>query len=79
MFKRKKKEEPKVEEEIIEKSLPEPIEEDVLDLGWYWSENKKSGRWQRSGMRIGRYTFMLSVLLDWEIKVSRVSDKAGYR
>jgi hypothetical protein len=40
IFGRKKKEEPKVEE-TIEEPTPEIIEEDVLNLGWYWSENKK--------------------------------------
>jgi hypothetical protein len=48
LFKRKKKEEPKVEEEIKE----EPIrvdEEDVVNLGWYWSENKQE--WQLAKIR----------------------------
>jgi hypothetical protein len=48
LFKRKKKEEPKVEEEIKE----EPIkvdEENVINLGWYWSENKQE--WQLAKIR----------------------------
>jgi len=48
LFKRKKKEEPKVEEEIKE----EPIridEENVVNLGWYWSENKQE--WQLAKIR----------------------------
>jgi len=40
IFGRKKKEEVKVEEEV-EEPTQEIIWEDVLDLGWYWSENKK--------------------------------------
>jgi hypothetical protein len=39
---RKKEEKEEVEvEETPEESLPEIIEEDTLDLGWYWSENQK--------------------------------------
>jgi hypothetical protein len=48
LFKRKKKEEPKVEEEIKE----EPIrvdEENVVNLGWYWSKNKQE--WQLAKIR----------------------------
>jgi hypothetical protein len=48
LFKRKKKEEPKVEEEIKE----EPIridEENIINLGWYWSENKQE--WQLAKIR----------------------------
>jgi hypothetical protein len=48
LFKRKKKGEPKVEEEIKE----EPIrvdEENVVNLGWYWSENKQE--WQLAKIR----------------------------
>jgi hypothetical protein len=48
LFKKKKKEEPKVEEEIKE----EPIrvdEENVVNLGWYWSENKQE--WQLAKIR----------------------------
>lgn len=39
IFGKKKEEEPQVEE-IIEEPIPD-IEEETLDLGWYWSENKK--------------------------------------
>jgi hypothetical protein len=43
-----KKEEVKVEEEIEEPS-PEPIAEDVLELGWCWSENRQE--WQMAKIR----------------------------
>jgi hypothetical protein len=39
IFGKRKKEEAKVEE-IMEEPTVELIEEDVLDLGWYWSERK---------------------------------------
>ena len=39
LFGRKKEGEPKVEEKIEEPSSGS-IEEDILNLGWYWSENK---------------------------------------
>jgi hypothetical protein len=48
MFGKRKKEEAKVEE-IIEELTPEPIEEDVLDLGWHWSERKLE--WQMAKIR----------------------------
>jgi hypothetical protein len=47
---RKKEEKEEVEvEETLEESLPEIIQEDTLDLGWYWSENKKA--WQMAKIR----------------------------
>jgi hypothetical protein len=48
LFKRKKKEEPKVEEEIKEEPL-RIDEENVVNLGWYWSENKQE--WQLAKIR----------------------------
>jgi len=48
LFRRKKREETKVEEKTEEQE-PEPIEEDVLDLGWYWSERKVE--WQMAKIR----------------------------
>jgi hypothetical protein len=47
---KKKEEKEEVEvKETLEESLPEIIEEDTLDLGWYWSENKKE--WQMAKIR----------------------------
>ncbi|MEM3437947.1 MAG: hypothetical protein QXP55_05420 [Nitrososphaerales archaeon] len=37
---RGKRKEVKLDEKVNE-TIPEPIEEDVLNLGWYWSERKK--------------------------------------
>jgi len=48
LFGRKKKEEPKVEEKTEEQE-PEPIDGDLLDLGWYWSGRKKE--WQMAKIR----------------------------
>jgi hypothetical protein len=48
IFGKRKKEEAKLEE-IIEELTPEPIEEDVLDLGLYWSERKLE--WQMAKIR----------------------------
>jgi hypothetical protein len=45
---KKRKEESEVEKEI-EESIPEPIAEDVLDIGWYWSESKRE--WQMAKIR----------------------------
>jgi putative ribosome biogenesis GTPase RsgA len=43
LFKRKKKEDVKVEEKVEEEPI-EINEENVINLGWYWSENKQE--WQ---------------------------------
>jgi hypothetical protein len=43
LFKRKKREEVKVEEKVEEEPI-EIDEENVINLGWYWSENKQE--WQ---------------------------------
>jgi hypothetical protein len=43
LFKRKKKEEVKIEEKVEEEHI-EIDEENVINLGWYWSENKQE--WQ---------------------------------
>ena len=48
LFRRKKREETKVEEKTEEQE-PKLIEEDVLDLGWYWSERKQE--WQMAKIR----------------------------
>jgi SHS2 domain-containing protein len=48
IFRKRKKEEQKVEEEI-EEQTPEPMDEDTLDLGWYYSENRKE--WQMAKIR----------------------------
>ena len=48
LFKRRKKEEIKVEEKIEEAPI-EIDEENVIDLGWYWSENKQE--WQMAKIR----------------------------
>jgi hypothetical protein len=48
IFGRRKKEEAKVEE-VTEELAPELIEEDILDLGWYWSERKLE--WQMAKIR----------------------------
>jgi hypothetical protein len=48
LFKRKKKEEIKVEEKVEEKPI-EIDEENVINLGWYWSENKQE--WQLAKIR----------------------------
>jgi hypothetical protein len=49
IFKRKKKEEEVKAEETAEKPEPEILEGDVLDIGWYWSENKNE--WQMAKIR----------------------------
>ena len=51
LFGRKKKEEekPKAEEKIEKEEAPIEIEEDVIDLGWYWSERKQE--WQMAKIR----------------------------
>jgi hypothetical protein len=48
LFKRKKKEEIKVEEKVEEEPI-EIDEENVINLGWYWSENKQE--WQLAKIR----------------------------
>jgi len=48
IFGKRKKEEAKVKE-IMEEPTVELIEEDVLDLGWYWSERKLE--WQMAKIR----------------------------
>ena len=47
--KRKKKEESKAEEKIEKEEASVEIEEDVINLGWYWSENKHE--WQMAKIR----------------------------
>ena len=49
LFGRKKKEELKAEEKIEKEEVPVEIEEDVIDLGWYWSERKQE--WQMAKIR----------------------------
>jgi hypothetical protein len=41
IFRRKKEKEPQVEEAIEEPILESEITEDVINLGWYWSETKQ--------------------------------------
>jgi hypothetical protein len=49
IFRRKKKERLEVEETLEEPTPNLEIIEDVLNLGWYWSENKKE--WQMAKIR----------------------------
>jgi hypothetical protein len=47
---RKKREKREVKvEETVEEPKPEPVAEEVLDIGWYWSENKNE--WQMAKIR----------------------------